>query len=573
MPRKKTKRGSVEALALAFPASQDGFPALPLDILFEIFSLLHPLDLIMLTRTTKPFRRFLLNRANVGIWRATFAAVHAAGLPECPPYASELAWARLVFEKTCHICSTTLRVDLAMDPVWWEFSARYCGDCMDSETTKTILPKLKRLDPKRNWKAALPSVPRNRYPGDLSCFFLKAHQNELIDAFNNTENAEERAAIIAKRVEDTRLITHHSNLWRVWTKTQIDKRKEDAENRQFQKRQAENAAKETRLQAIVTKLNTVGWSNEPWMTGGELARHIRWLPDVFIPKPLAPRAYRELEPRLLSQLTADKRAHIVTGRLRVLQTALPLIISTHELASLALEIPPRRPDMALLSPVRLLMEDPTNVPVTAAQLVSALRPVMPGLLQKWVGDVMVQIGEHARRSLKLGNTPDPLGTAIAYVFCPRNCGAAGHMSTLLKHSCTAGNNSNYIYVPSPAGVQHWLHVQHTVFHSISSETYQAQVESVFYDKCFTPSVLDFGRRLEALEAVVKAYDRDPKTATIKDMEGDGRLVSCVTCIAKARVARGSKAGLALKPMSWLAAMDHSLKVHLVPRDDNIEWKL
>ncbi|KAJ7047061.1 hypothetical protein C8F04DRAFT_1062608 [Mycena alexandri] len=566
-PRKKTKRGSIEALAFAFPASRDGFPALPLDILFEIFSLVHPLDLINLTRTTKPFRLFLLNRANVGIWRATFAAVHAAGLPECPPYASELAWARLVFEKTCHICSTTLRVDADMDPVWWEFSARYCRDCMDSETTKTILPKLKRLDPKRNWKAALPSVPRNRYPGDPSCFFLKAHQNELINAYNNTEDAEARAAIIAKRVEDTRLITHHSNLWRVWTKKQIDKRKAEAENRQLQKRQAENAAKETRLQAIVAKLNAIGWSNEPWMAGGELARHIRWLPDVFVPKPLAPRAYRELEPRLLSQLTTDKRAHIVAGRLRKLQSAFPSIITSHELTSLALEIPPRRPDMALLSPVRLLMEDPTDAPVTAAQLVSALRPVMPGLLQKWVGDVMVQIGEHARKLLKLGDTADPLGMAIAYVPCPRNCGVAGHMSTLLKHSCTACN------IPSGAGVLHWLHPQHTSFHFGSSEAYQAQAQSVLLDKCFTPSVLHFGRRLEALEAVVKVYDRDPKTTTVKEMEGDGRLVNCVTCIAKARAVRGSTTGLATKPMGWLAAMDHSLKVHLAPRDDSIEWKL
>ncbi|KAJ7172224.1 hypothetical protein C8R46DRAFT_141408 [Mycena filopes] len=570
-PRKKSKRGSVEALALAFPASADGFPALPLDILFEIFSLLHPLDLINLTRTTKPFRRFLLNHANVGIWRATFATVRAAGLPECPPYASELAWARLIFEKTCHICSTALRVDPDMDVVWWEFSARYCKDCMDSETTKSIAPKLKRLDPKRNWKTIMPSVPRNRYPGDPSCFYLKAHQNELIDAYNNTESPEARAAIIQKRAEDTRLITHHSSLWRAWAKKVIDDRRVEAANRQAQKRQAEETAKETRLNAIVVKLNALGWSNEPWMTGGELARHIRGFPFVFIPKPLAPRAYRELEPGLILQLNTDKRVHVVAARLRVLQSALSLIIPVQ---TSAFEIPPRRPDLALIPSVRLLMEGPTDDPVTSQELVSALRPIMPSLLEKWVGDAMVQISEHARKSLNLGDVPDPLEMAIAFIRCPRACGAAGHMSSLLKHSCKSSHYVNTVNILSAAGL-HWLHAP--MFYTAnrpSRDTYQGQVENVFYgDKCFTPTVLDFGRRLEALEAVVKTYGRDPKTTTIKDMDSDKRLVSCATCIAKARAGRVSNIVLATKPMSWLAAMEHSLQMHLVPRDDNIEWTL
>ncbi|KAJ7685414.1 hypothetical protein DFH06DRAFT_42092 [Mycena polygramma] len=100
-PRKKAKRG--KAKELAFAPSPNGFPALPLDILFEIFSLLHSLDLLHLARTTKPFRRFLLNRANVGIWRAAFSVLREEGFPECPPYSPEPAWTRLVFEKSCHV--------------------------------------------------------------------------------------------------------------------------------------------------------------------------------------------------------------------------------------------------------------------------------------------------------------------------------------------------------------------------------------------------------------------------------------------------------------------------------------
>ncbi|KAJ6525688.1 hypothetical protein B0H19DRAFT_1198433 [Mycena capillaripes] len=571
-PRKKAKRG--KGKELAFTPSPNGFPALPLDILFEIFSLAHPLDLLRLTRTTKAFRRFLLNRANVGIWRAAFSALHEDGLPECPPYTCEPAWARLLFEKACHICSTTLRDDPNLDPVWWEFSARYCASCVSNQVSKTVSKKLKRLDPKRDWNSILPSVPRNRYPGDSSCYYLVSHQTQLIDELMKTENTQARAAVVQKRLEETLLINEHSKSWRNWGRKQIENRRNEAASRQEEKRRKEKATEEARVQAIVAKLAALGWSDEPWMLAGNLASQVRRYPSVVVPRALTPRAYRELEPALLSQLNADKHAYIVRNRLVVFRGAFPRLITKQELDNLALDIPPYPYDVALTPTVRELLDEAGDASVDELELVTKLQPMMPTILQTWIADSIAQIGAHAHGALNLGDKDesndsnsealDPLSMAIAFVGCPRKCGAAGHIPSLLKHSCTGPDRLDWLLTPL-----------YGFLVKTTPDPYQAVAQSVFYgQKRFTPTILDFKSRLGAVEGVVKALGRDPKTTTIQDMAAERRLLSCTTCTAKAKDPRDrSKPNIAPNPMDWLAAMHHSLKSHLTERDLNIEWEL
>ncbi|KAK0184629.1 hypothetical protein F5146DRAFT_938432 [Armillaria mellea] len=80
-------------------------PTLPLDILFEIFGHLHPLDLLHLTRTTKDFRRVQFvqspTRSSMTVWKSSLANI--PGLPPCPEDMSHLAWTSLVFDHFCHV--------------------------------------------------------------------------------------------------------------------------------------------------------------------------------------------------------------------------------------------------------------------------------------------------------------------------------------------------------------------------------------------------------------------------------------------------------------------------------------
>ncbi|KAI0721707.1 hypothetical protein C8T65DRAFT_800234 [Cerioporus squamosus] len=79
-------------------------PTLPLDVLVEIVSHMHPKDLLNMSRASRDFRSFLLNRTNAGLWRA--ARSNVPGLPDCPPFLSEPAYANLVFSFQCHVSTS-----------------------------------------------------------------------------------------------------------------------------------------------------------------------------------------------------------------------------------------------------------------------------------------------------------------------------------------------------------------------------------------------------------------------------------------------------------------------------------
>ncbi len=75
---------------------------IPLTDLFQIFAHLAPYDLLKLARTTKAFRRLLLNKAFITVWKAALEGV--PGLPPCPADMTEPEWSNLVFSPNCHVC-------------------------------------------------------------------------------------------------------------------------------------------------------------------------------------------------------------------------------------------------------------------------------------------------------------------------------------------------------------------------------------------------------------------------------------------------------------------------------------
>ena len=74
--------------------------AMPVWCYLQIFSHMHPRDLLNLARTTKAFRTFLMSRSSAPFWKA---ARQQLELPECPPHLSEPAYANLVFFFHCHV--------------------------------------------------------------------------------------------------------------------------------------------------------------------------------------------------------------------------------------------------------------------------------------------------------------------------------------------------------------------------------------------------------------------------------------------------------------------------------------
>ncbi|KAG1789451.1 uncharacterized protein HD556DRAFT_784951 [Suillus plorans] len=97
-------------------------PTISLDVLFEIFGFLKPLDLLNLARTSKAFRNLLMRKSNAFIWRASRSLI--PNLPECPPDLSEPQYACLAFDPHCYNCR-----GIGFNIIW-QFRAKYCGPCL-----------------------------------------------------------------------------------------------------------------------------------------------------------------------------------------------------------------------------------------------------------------------------------------------------------------------------------------------------------------------------------------------------------------------------------------------------------
>ncbi|KAH8091719.1 hypothetical protein BXZ70DRAFT_952980 [Cristinia sonorae] len=110
-------------------------PTMPLDILFEIFSLLMPKDILSLSRTSKNFRQTLLARNATTVWKTARQRFLA---PPCPSWMSEPAWTALLFENVCQSCGAK-----NVHNVDFLILRRACAGCKKSFlVVRSRLPKL-----------------------------------------------------------------------------------------------------------------------------------------------------------------------------------------------------------------------------------------------------------------------------------------------------------------------------------------------------------------------------------------------------------------------------------------------
>ncbi|KAH9858414.1 hypothetical protein C2E23DRAFT_1583 [Lenzites betulinus] len=122
--------GELEDVTLSFPR-RAFVEDVSLDILLEVFTHLHPQDLLNLSRTSKTFRGFLMNRRSALAWKE--ARVRTSnGAPACPPHLSEPRYAILLFTQWCTVCGGSADAQLP----FWAFYGRYCSSCVPKRVVK-----------------------------------------------------------------------------------------------------------------------------------------------------------------------------------------------------------------------------------------------------------------------------------------------------------------------------------------------------------------------------------------------------------------------------------------------------
>ncbi|PIL34379.1 hypothetical protein GSI_03154 [Ganoderma sinense ZZ0214-1] len=101
------------------------FPDLPMEVIMEIASHMAPLTLLYFSRTSKLFRKTLMNKASRWAWQGALHTV--LGLPPCPEDMNEALYTALVFDRYCFACGTpdAFFVDYAL-------RLRLCESCWDA---------------------------------------------------------------------------------------------------------------------------------------------------------------------------------------------------------------------------------------------------------------------------------------------------------------------------------------------------------------------------------------------------------------------------------------------------------
>ncbi|PSR71656.1 hypothetical protein PHLCEN_2v12509 [Hermanssonia centrifuga] len=127
--RKRRKVCQVSELDGPGAHSLNILPTMPIDVLYEIFTHLAPVDLLNLSRTTKGLRQLLMSKRSISVWTTARKATPDA--PDCPSDLSEPQWADLVWgSKACQQCN---RGAVSMMKAALFLRRRACMQCLSDQ--------------------------------------------------------------------------------------------------------------------------------------------------------------------------------------------------------------------------------------------------------------------------------------------------------------------------------------------------------------------------------------------------------------------------------------------------------
>ncbi|KAH7924491.1 hypothetical protein BV22DRAFT_1035091 [Leucogyrophana mollusca] len=345
---------------------------MPMDILFEIFGHLRPIDLLHLARTTKEFRRVLLHRSAMSVWRS--ARENVPGLPDCPSFMSEPHFANLAFDTHCHEClSPHIR------SVDWRIGRRICMKCakvcMIEEYPGT--DPLYALVPSKYSKRGRPSY----YAKEVSLV-----QNHLATLTTPAD----REAYIKERGEYVKELGKYASLLETWARTQARDRSDQLDE-----------ARRDRKEAIIEKLTTLGWGYEieqiPYRD--DLSHHKL----VKQPTRLTERIWKNIKDEMVKYMEQMKTQRLDRERKALIiarKKAAVSVLRAYKLAHLPLpDIMPEPVDFCSFPEVTAIVELPTEYTVTQ----STFDPVaekLDEIIENWRARIHAQLIVKVREYIK-----------------------------------------------------------------------------------------------------------------------------------------------------------------------------
>ncbi|KAI0275539.1 hypothetical protein BGY98DRAFT_1188376 [Russula aff. rugulosa BPL654] len=264
-------------------------PMMPLDILFEIFSHLHPSDLLSLSRVNKAFRSQLLSSGFLSLWNTCF---RLCGTPTTPVDMSPASWAHLLFGGAyCYSCGAK-----PVTKVLFAFRRRACRSCItthlrcSSEVSQEYKDMI-RSEPRSVGKGC---CARHWWDEDVTAF--EAELNALKNPVSDPADAEATiSAFLAKKKAGVTAITEHARICATWEKdrnTDRSTKLSDVRDKRFEDIKA-------RLLAL-----QCGYLEKD-------VNQLRLHREVRISKPMSDRVWKRVEPLLFPEVNEARDRRLV----------------------------------------------------------------------------------------------------------------------------------------------------------------------------------------------------------------------------------------------------------------------
>ncbi|KAH8099253.1 hypothetical protein BXZ70DRAFT_1009070 [Cristinia sonorae] len=488
-------------------------PNMPLDILFEVFSHMHPLDLLNLCRTSKSFRQLLMDKTSVIFWKA--ARKNVDGLPQCPSFMSEPAFANLLFCSNCHNC-----LKVGIKSVLWAFRARYCNDCKHTMTIsqgQIGLPGVNSWDP--SLSEALPMITdrgKARYMDAKSSLRDVEALKELV-APASGDVAKVREILVAQKPHVTaiRQFAVECALW--------------YENRKESRSQELDEIRRGRLMAVVEKLRELGWGEELDVMAGHDYVGLSRLNVVRQAKALTDRTWANIRKTVEEHMAIAKAARLLVVRKALLKERLKLLQArVHTWRQTFDGLFPHVRDFAALPEVVVIVDAPSEVSVTTDSF-DILEPILPELVDKWRKSAEEALEKNLKSyTSECDGDVEPLSLAKMVLFSCQRCRAARPYPEMLTHCC---------------------HFYGCFSDEVSGDVYHTSANSAYQGKPWNPS--NWRPVSAVLGRLVDLCNKEPARTTSAEMDAfDARFV-CEHC----------DTGGVMTVMTWRTAAHHVLQRH------------
>ncbi|KAI0797802.1 hypothetical protein C8Q75DRAFT_801719 [Abortiporus biennis] len=502
--------------------------SMPIDVVHEIFSHLDPSDLLHLARMTKSFRSFLLSKNSIGIWRS--ARGNIEGLPDCPPYLSEPAYANLLFSPHCHNCLTG-----NIHNVIFNFNVRYCAACKKTQTVDSYL-----LGGRGGYAGGLEADMFSKTMGERRRIIY--HKPEVEDIWHTwlslPEDSEVRERFKQEHRARVQQVQEHAELCNKWL-----------EARKASRSQELTELRKAKVDIVVGKLQALGWEAElEDMKANnyyKLAEHVL----VRTTKKMNDKAWEAIRDRIVEFMQTCRKDRLVSQRRKQLKTRLGWLAGL--LTSLrdgnrttSSDLKPHFIDYALMPEFRELGEAPSNAHITKASY-EVLRDMVPTFENRWREQIDTQLIHLICTSMNIPFNNDPRYLAILHFDCT-SCRRRGlQYPHVIAHDCLHG--------------RYWSPYNDK---EDSSYYYEDVAQDVWHSRPWTRNLI-VSRVTERAKPVIRAFGKDPLKVSFLDMDDlDGRVI-CKTC---------SRSEVSLI-CGWRTAIEHARTAHSAIDQPGAEWEL